>query len=271
MKIRRTGGTRPDLVYHFDGELNEIAEVPETEYTIVDKNGKKLIDHPFYDFNFWEEGISGLFEIYETPGFVGCYKGNEYIYNFIDGKFQLTYCGEAGTSKVSYDPAPGYVHTRYTYAAFETHYGLILEPIFSYIINAPLPGRFIAGTNNIAREDGYECCCTLFDENRNVLCQYNSIGFYTLDDGSYIGIAYYGGYDSSGNVLRDKNGEVLKIGHRFIDKDGNELSPCFSADDVAYEDFWNDPISEHLNEPITIAADDGSEFSFMPADYVRKP
>lgn len=278
MKIRRTGGTRPDLVYHFDGELNEITEVPETEYTIVDKNGKKLIDHPFYDFTFWEEGISGLFEIYETPGFVGCYKGNEYIYNFVDGKFQLTYYGEAGTSKVSYDPAPGYVHTRYTYAAFETHYGLndkdgnvILKPIFSYIINAPLPGRFIAGTNNIAREDGYECCCTLFDENKNVLCQYNSIGFYTLDDGSYIGIAYYGGFDSSGNVLRDKNGDVLKIGHRFIDKDGNELSPCFSADDVAYEDFWNDPISEHLNEPITIVADDGSELSFMPADYVRKP
>lgn len=104
-----------------------------------------------------------------------------------------------------------------------------------------------------------------------MLCQYNSIGFYTLDDGSYIGIAYYGGFDSSGNVLRDKNGDVLKIGHRFIDKDGNELSPCFSADDVVYEDFWNDPISEHLNEPITIVADDGSELSFTPADYVRKP
>ena len=116
-----------------------------------------------------------------------------------------------------------------------------------------------------------QCCDTLFDENKNILCQYNSIVFYVLYDGSYIGLASYFGFDREGHVLRDKNGEVLKIGHRFIDKDGNELSPCFSADDVAYEDFWNDPISEHLNEPITIADDDGSEFSFMPADYVRKP
>ena len=182
MKIRRTGGTRPDLVYHFDGELNEIAEVPETEYTIVDKSGKKLITHPFYDFRFWEEGHPGSYEIYETPGIVGCYKGNEYIYKFVDGKFQLTYCGEAGTSKVSYDPAPDYVHTRYTYAAFETSYGLndkegnvIFEPIFSYITRAPLPGRFTAAINNIAREDGMQCCDTLFDENKNILCQYNSI------------------------------------------------------------------------------------------------
>ena len=276
MKIRRTGGTRPDLLYHFDGEFNEIVEVPETEYTIVDKNDKKLIEHPFYDFNFWEEGIDGLFEIFETPGICGCYKGSEYIYNFIDGKFQLTSFGEAGALKVSYDPAPGYVHTQYTYAAFETHYGLndkdgnvILEPIFSYIINAPFPGRFIAGTNNIAREDGMECYCTLFDENKNVLCQYNSIGFYMLEDSSYVGIAYYDGFGSSGNVLRGKNGDVLKIGYRFIDKDGNEISPCLDMEN-APEWFWEDSITEHLNDPITATDDDGNEFTFTPSDYVRK-
>lgn len=279
MKIRRTGGTRPDLVYHFDGELNEIVEVPETEYTIVDKNGKKLIDHPFYDFRFWEEGNPESFEIYRTPGISGCYKGNDYVYNFVDGKFQITYYYEAGDFEAS-DYSHDYINTRYTYnTSFDDNrYGLkgkdgniIFEPIFSRKIRIPFADRFIATTNNRDLMDSYEDCDTLFDKNKNILCQYNNIYFYPLDDGSYLGLAYYDSFGSTGQALRDKNGDVLKIGYRFIDKDGNEISPCFNSNDTSFEDSWNGPITEHMNGSITVTTDDGSEITFTPAEYVRKP
>lgn len=278
-KTVKTGGTRKDIIPGKDGELNEITKVPEIEYWITDVKGNKLIDHPFYDYIFWEpfDGIYG-----GTAGIRGAYKGDYYRYSFENGKFILAEMEKAGAverwpfyndSKIFDD----FVPTIYYYGMNDYEYGLndkngnvIFEPIFTYIPYFPFEDRIIVTTNNRDRMDGWEAFTTLMDLDKNIICTYTSIDFYYFEDGSYIGIARYGGYGENwGHILRDENGDILETGHRFIDKDGNVLSPCFDLFSLCGNE--DEFIEEYMDKTAFFTDKDGNEIKITLKDYIITP
>ena len=118
-KAVETNETRPILIHNEDGVPNSIGEAPATEYWIVDKDGNNFIDHPFYDFSFFPIIKD------DSVGVIGCYKGDYYRYEFIDGHFKRTAFEESGVfGKTVYNNHPGYVPTRYCYETFERAYGI---------------------------------------------------------------------------------------------------------------------------------------------------
>lgn len=255
--------TRLDIVYGKDGTFNTITEVLATEYWIIDSEGNLLIEHPFYDLCFWEGNeIIGI-ELYHTSGLEGCYKGNEYIYSFIDGKFEQIEFYKAGEYTQSSTPS-GYRRTRYSYSVKDSYNGLndsegnvIFEPVYTYF-RFPFEDRIIVKTNNIDPMDDQEGFSVLMDIDKNILCTYTVIDFYVFDNGSYIGIARYCG----GEILFDKNGEPLELGFRFIDKNGNELSPCLGTEYLAYstdeyvENYFDEFLIDFEGNPLKITGRD---------------
>ncbi|MBQ5322074.1 MAG: hypothetical protein J6J07_01365, partial [Oscillospiraceae bacterium] len=89
-------------------------------------------------------------------------------------------------------------------------------------------------------------------------------------DGRFIGIAYCAGEMSRlATVCRDENGEIMKGGYRFIDKDGNELSEVFASEK---DDFIirKGGITEG-ETTITAVYEDGSEKEINIYDYAFEP
>ncbi len=259
-KAVKTGKTRPDIVYGKDGIFNSVTEVPEIKYWITDIDGNPLIEHPFYDYEFWEADENAFIDIYKLAGIKGCYQGNHYLYSFVNGTFKLIEFYEAGEYEMdeiiqSTTPS-GYKRTQYTYGVGDEYSGLnddkgnvIFEPIFTYI-RIPFNDRFIVNTNNVDRMDGWEGFSVLMDSDKNILCTYTDIDFYVFDDGSYIGIArYVGGNENSGHILYDKDGNLLDLGYRFIDKDGNELSQCLGTEYLVYP--LDEYVESYLDEFLT--------------------
>lgn len=273
-KAVETNETRLVMVDNGAGTLNTIVEVPATEYWIVDKNGNILIDQPFYDLNFYPEIAS--YNDPPTDGIFGCYKGDYYEYGFIDGKFELITFAKAGVvdtgGKIEYPDYPYYEPTKYWYEKFSAGYGIsdkdgnvIFEPIFANFMQIPFEDRFIGTINNIDRGDFTQGYSLLMDKDKNILAAYTSIRFCRFDDGSYIGLAGYMGYgDDWGHVLRDKNGEILKVGYRFIDRDGNEISKCFN--DV--KEFWN---VDSPSDILSAVDENGNTVEIKASDYICKP
>lgn len=275
-KAVETNETRPILIHNEDGVPNSIGEAPATEYWIVDKDGNNLIDHPFYDFTFFPIIMD------DPAGIMGCYKGDYYRYEFIDGSFECTEFYKAGITdtggNIMYPEYPDYLPISYQYETFEDGCGLsdkngniIFEPVFCRYMSIPFGDRFIGCTNNVAHEDFGEGFCCMFDENKNIICTYSTIIFHHFDNGSYIGIAWYAGYSENyGRLLRDKDGNVLKEGHRFIDKNGKELSPCF---DLFAITPWgeSDFVENYFDVPIKTVDSSGNTIEIKASDYICKP
>lgn len=277
-KAVEIGEMRLDIVYGKDGVFNSITKVPATEYWIIDSEGNLLIDHPFYDLNFWAGEDFYSIELYQTSGIEGCYQGNYYVYSFLDEKFELVEFYEAGEYEMneytqSLTPS-GYKRTRYTYGVGDTYTGLndnsgniIFEPIYSYI-SIPFENRFIVNTNNVDKMDGWEGFSVLMDIDKNILCVYTAIDFYHFYDGSYIGIArYVGGNDKTGHILHNENGELIELGYRFIDKDGNELSTCLGTEYLVYS--IDDYVENYLDEFLTDF--DGKPLEITGRDFICEP
>lgn len=269
--------TRKAIIQGKDGVLNHIEEIPATEYRITDENGNSLISHPFYDFEFFAASE-------EEPAVVqGCYDGDSYIYHFINGSFQCIGHLAKGEFK-DLGEAVGnsnYIHTRYQYNVHFTYCGLndlegnvIFEPIFTTMVDIPFNDRFIGFTDNeagIPTSDGNSFSC-LFDENKNILCTYSYIQFESFSDGSYIGIAEYRGHDNNqGQILRDKNGKILETGYRFIDKDGNEISPCFASLPPLGSEGIREFVELYSDTPISATYEDGNAIEIKVSDYLCKP
>ena len=212
-------------------------------------------------------------EYLELPVVMGFYKGDFYRYYLVDGAFLL----DAHDGYSCYDPrsdsaAYDYKYTVYYYVNAGCRYGLtdskgnvIFEPVFTNRFYIPFEDRFVGPIQEdyyYSPEEGYEL---LLDKDKNILAAYTSIRFRRFDDGSYIGLAGYSGYgDNWGQILRDKNGEILKVGYRFIDRDGNEVSKCFN--DV--KEFWN------VNSPSDILSavdENGNTIEIKASDYICKP
>ena len=278
-KTASTNETHKEIVEGKNGTLNTAIDVLATDYWITDVEGRPLIDHPFDIVYYadskprWGGREDTPKEYLELPVIMGCYRGDFYRYYLVDGAFVL----DAHRGYSCYDPrsdgaAYGYVYTYYYYQTAGCKYGLndskgnvIFDPVFADGIYIPFEDRFVGTINNIDRalpELGYEL---LLDKEKNILAAYTSIRFCLFDDGSYIGLAGYSGYgDDWGHILRDKNGEILKVGYRFIDRDGNEVSKCFN--DV--KEFWN------VNSPsdiITAVDENGNTVEIKASDYICKP
>ncbi len=275
----KTGGTRKDIIPGKDGELNKITEVPEIEYWITDVKGNKLIDHPFYDCIFWEP-IEGIYD--GTAGIRGAYKGDYYRYSFENGKFILAETEKAGAAErwpIYNDNKifDNFVPTVYYYGMNDYYYGLndkngnvVFEPIFTFIPFMSFDDRIVATTNNVDRMDGWEAFEILMDLEKNIICTYTSISFHHFEDGSYIGIARYGGYGENwGHILRDENGDILETGHRFIDKDGNVLSPCFDL--FSFEGNEEEFLEKYMDKTAVFTDENGKEIKITPKDYIIKP
>ena len=272
-KAVETNETRPILIQNEDGVPNSIGEAPATEYWIVDKGGNNFIDHPFYDFSFFPIIMD------DPAGVFGVYKGNRYRYEFIDGHFKRTAFEESGVfGKTVYNNHPGYVPTRYYYETFESAYGIsdkdgnvIFEPVFCRPMAEPFSDRFLGMTNNLEWEDFGEGFTCMFDEDKNIICTYSTITFHHFNDGSYVSIAWYAGYSENyGCLLRDKDGNVLKVGHRFIDKYGNELSPCFDLFEITHAGE-SDFVENYFDVPIKTVDSSGNTIEIKASDYICKP
>lgn len=271
--------TRKELIEGENGTLSTIIDVPATVYWITDSEGRPLINHPF-DVVYYADSMPswGSYddtpkEYLELPVIMGCYRGDFYRYYLVDGAFVL----DAHRGYSCYDPrsdgaAYGYIYTYYYYQTAGCKYGLndsngnvIFDPVFTDGIYIPFEDRFVGTINNLdwaLPEEGYEL---LLDKDKNILAAYTSIRFCPFDDGSYIGLAGYSGYgDNWGHVLRDKNGEILKVGYRFIDRDGNEVSKCFN--DV--KEFWN---VDSPSDIITAVDENGNTIEIKASDYICKP
>ena len=278
----KTDETRLDIVYGKDGVFNTTTEVPATEYWIIDSEGNLLIEQPFYDCKIMEAGSWGSLD-QRYPTLYGNYKGSFFYYIWNNGKYELEKTEQAG--EISYNNIQdeslfGYKRTQYCYGSSYLNilYGLndkdgnvILEPVFSYYITVPFEDRFTAATNNVGRVDGWESFESLLDADGNILATYNTINFHFFDDGSYIGIAWYPGYGEDwGNVLIcNETGEILERGHRFIDKDGNELSPCFNL--FALCGNTDEFIETYLEGTVTVPNSAGEEITIRVSDYICEP
>ncbi len=271
--------TRKELIEGENGTLSTIIDVPATVYWITDSEGHPLIDHPFDKVDYannmpdWGGHEDTPKEYLELPVVMGFYKGDFYRYYLVDGAFLL----DAHDGYSCYDPrsdsaAYDYKYTVYYYVNAGCRYGLtdskgnvIFEPIFAYFISIPFEDRFIGTINTIDRGDFTEGYSLLMDKDKNIFAAYTSISFHVFDDGSYIGLAGYSGYGYNwGKVLRDKNGKVLKVGERFIDKDGNEISPCFNG----VTGFWDITSPSDI---ITAVDENGNTIEIKASDYICKP
>ena len=278
-KTASTNETHKEIVEGKNGTLNTAIDVPATDYWITDVEGHPLIDHPF-DIVYYADSMPDWGghedtpkEYLELPVIMGCYRGDFYRYYLVDGTFVL----DAHRGYSCYDPrsdgaAYGYIYTYYYYQTAGCKYGLndsngnvIFDPVFTDGIYIPFEDRFVGTINNLdwaLPEEGYEL---LLDKDKNILAAYTSIRFCLFDDGTYIGLAGYSGYgDDWGQILRDKNGEILKVGYRFIDRDGNEISQCFK--DV--KEFWN---VDSPSDIITAVDENGSTIEIKASDYICKP
>ena len=271
--------TRKELIEGENGTLSTIIDVPATVYWITDSEGHPLIDHPFDKVDYannmpdWGGHEDTPKEYLELPVVMGFYKGDFYRYYLVDGAFLL----DAHDGYSCYDPrsdsaAYDYKYTVYYYVNAGCRYGLtdskgnvIFEPVFTNRFYIPFEDRFVGPIQEdyyYSPEEGYEL---LLDKDKNILAAYTSIRFRRFDDGSYIGLAGYSGYGYNwGKVLRDKNGKVLKVGERFIDKDGNEISPCFNG----VTGFWDITSPSDI---ITAVDENGNTIEIKASDYICKP
>ena len=80
----------------------------------------------------------------------------------------------------------------------------------------------------------------------------------------WLGVGFVASDESQiESVCRDENGELMIPGHRFIDKDGNELSEVFT-DDI------KDEISS--KEPVMLLTDaNGDKMEVNLNDYIFIP
>ncbi|MBP1569464.1 MAG: hypothetical protein J6A12_03625, partial [Oscillospiraceae bacterium] len=129
-------------------------------------------------------------------------------------------------------------------------------------------GRIVAGRSEGGLSGG---TARILDGEGKIICdKYHGIDFDELPDGRFIGIAYCAGEMSQlATVCRDENGEIMKGGYRFIDKDGNELSEVFASEK---DDFIirKGGITEG-ETTITAVYEDGSEKEINIYDYAFEP
>ena len=258
--------TKQHRFYNEDGK-QYLAEAERKLYKIFDSDGNEIIPHPVESFDLFVPGSMGN----EGENHLYCvYENNLYIYDE-EKDFELIEINEKGfTGEI----LNGFEETFCYWEAFYPYVrgkglsrpdgSVFLEPIYQRI-EAPFTDRFLAKYGVVSQ--AVECIATdIIDLEGNVLSDcFNTVNYYFLDDGSYIGVGrYYGGE----LTCRDENGNEYEKGNWFIDKDGNKISENFAELYVAYSGHGE---SFKLGTTINVTTAEGKEMVLPIETYAIKP
>ena len=273
--LGKTEGTMSAIDYDSDTRVVGIGEKERVLYEFFFEDGSLILSIPADSYHF--ERHKGI-----NPGTKAwlylSLEGNQYVYEFnIDGEIvSEVFTPNGKTGETVNDYVHGYEKVCYYYGPTDMEKGLglvdsegneIVPTVYTYI-HSPFEGRIVAGRSEGGLFGG---TARIFDGEGNIICdKYHGIDFDELPDGRFIGIAYCAGEMSQlATVCRDENGEIMKGGYRFIDKDGNELSEVFASEKDGFI-IRKAGITEG-ETTITAIYDDGSEKEINIYDYAFEP
>ncbi len=249
-----------------------LEEIEITCYNIFDSNGNAAVLHPVDDYGFVQSGDRG----YEGENLLYCaYKGDCYRYSQKDGEYILREhikAGPVGETLNGFEKTVYYWGVEYPdLMGFGLSYpdgSILAEPIYQKV-EAPFDDRFIL-MYGFVPQAVETMACEIIDLEGNVICgEYNHIYFYTLDDGSYIGIGECAGDILGGEVIcRDENGNIYEKGAWFIDKDGNKISEKFEYISVDRSGYGE---SFRLGSSVRVTTTEGEEKTLPIETYAVKP
>lgn len=260
--LSKTDGTHEYCISK--DNLNVIEEVPNTEFWLLSKNGEFLNDEPFYDYIIYEKDDVDW-------GALAVRYGVRYQY-FVDGE-------TGDITNIEYTmpdeyTAFGYTVNNYCWITNQCLHGVIApdgsvfaEPIY-YKVQIPFEDRIVL-TNGDGQIFGNSITYIMTPEKEVISSEYNCVWYNVFDDGTYVGLALCGGYNETDEYrqLYDKNGEPMTDGYRFIDKDGNELSPCYKRLSVNGEEDYT---IESPDDIITAIDENGNTVEFTAREYLCK-
>ena len=258
--------TKPHRLFNEDGK-QYLAETERTLYKFFDSEGNEIISHPAESYEFFTHGSMGN----EGENHLYCvYENKFYIYD-AEKDFELISVSESGPTGEFLN---GFEVTKQYWEAFYPYTlgkglnnpdgSVFLEPIYQRI-EAPFDDRILAMYGVVSQ--AVECFATdIIDLEGNVLSDcFNTVEYYFLDDGSYIGVGRYWGGEL---ICRDKDGNEYEKGNWFIDKDGNKISENFSELSVDYSGYSE---SFELGTSVRVTTS-GGENKILPIDtYAVKP
>ena len=273
--LGKTEGTMPAIAYDSDNRVVGTGEKERILYEFFFEDGSLILSIPADSFYF--ERNKGV-----NPGTKAwlyiSLEGNQYVYEFdTDGEIVSSAFTEKGkTGETVNDYVLGYEKICYYYGPTDMEMGLglvdsegnkVVLPLYTYIYS-PFEGRIVAGRSEGGLLGG---TARILDGEGNIICdKYHGIDFDELPDGRFVGIAYCAGEMSQlATVCRDENGEIMKGGYRFIDKDGNELSEVFASEKDDFIIRKGGITSEE--KTITAIYEDGSEKEINIYDYAFEP
>ena len=273
--LGKTEGTMPTIEYDDDSRVSGIGERERILYEFFFEDGSLILSIPADSYHF--ERNKGI-----NPGTKAwlylSLEGSQYVYELnTEGEIiSDEFTPKGKIDDIYNDHVLGYEKVRYYYGPTDMEKGFGLEEsegneivpaVYTYIYS-PFEGRIVAGRSEGGLFGG---TARILDGECNIICdKYHMVQFYDLPDGRFIGIAYCAGEMSQlAAVCRDENGEIMKGGYRFIDKDGNELSEIFANEK---DDFI---ISKGGITPeettITAVFEDGTEKEINIYDYAFEP
>ncbi len=273
--LGKTEGIKPALIYDDDARVIGIGETERVLYEFFFDDGTLLLSIPADSYAF--ERNKGY-----QPGtkfwLRTSLEGSHYAYEFNkEGEIVSDDFVPAGKPGDIYnDYVGGFEKVQYYYGPTDMEKGLGLvdsegnkavPAIYGYIYS-PFEGRIVAGRSEGGLSGG---TARILDGEGKIICdKYNGIDFDELPDGRFIGIAWCAGeMGQLAAVCRDENGEIMKGGYRFIDKDGNEISEIFMSEKEGFI-IRKAGISPE-ETTITAIYEDGSEKEINIYDYAFEP
>ena len=244
-----------------------LAETERKFYKFFDFEGNEIIQHPAESYDLFVPGSMGN----EGENYLYCvYENDLYVYD-AEKDFELisvSECGPIGEFLNGFEVTVKYWEAFYPYAwgkgLNRPDGSVFLEPIY-HKLKAPFSDRFLAIYGVVYQ--AVECVATdIIDLEGNVLSDcFNTVDFYFLDDGSYIGVGRYYGKDL---ICRDKDGNEYEKGNWFIDKDGNKISENFSELYVDYSGYGE---SFKLGTTVEVTTSEGETKTLPIEIYAVKP
>ena len=253
--LGRSDGTKPFIEYDEDGKPVGVSEIERTLYDFYLPDGSRFIYKTADDYEYYDKFLN-----ISVDGDIFEYSIND------DGTLREENHFSAGKEPSGVD---GYeIISRYYGASrhsrsvgvVDSEGNEIVPMIYSNVV-IYFGDRIVAnkfdgfGLSEIGR---------IYDLEGNILCEkYNRIEYFEFSNGEYLGVASTAGPMSQvATVLRDENGNDMPKGSRFIDKDGNEISPLF----ISHFDFGKPYYSP--DDTVTVTLEDGTETDLVIRDYV---
>lgn len=257
--LGKESGTKPAVLYNEDAHPYGVGETGKVLYDIYSDSGELIISYPVDDI-----------EKYDKETLFASLDGSFYSYVFSDeGEIIEESCDPAGKTGTVIN---GLEEVRYYYGAtpLSVGYGLVngeettVIPAIYNSFTPIFPDRIIADARN---GFGMMNSGNIYDNEGNLICEKYHMVYYkrmNAETNEWLGVGFVASYESQiESVCRDENGELMIPGHRFIDKDGNELSEVFT-DDI------KDEISS--KEPVMLLTDaNGDKMEVNLNDYIFIP